>query len=223
LSATIKDAERNAPKAIIFSFLLAVLVTVIYQAVMYLALGNSLINLTNFTGVFPALWQQIFKNTEISNRIAMIFNIAVATSALGGSFGILLSNAWNLYTLAGNGHVFWPTTFTKLNNYNIPFACILVESLLCLAYFFASWGSQIVLQQISVLGCTIAYTFTILGLLRIHSRSLMAILALISCLILFGMCIWNFLIKDTWQLVYFAVLLAIGTGMFFWMKFPSKN
>src|SRR5262249_15875352 len=99
LSTAIKDADQNAPKTILYSFLIAVTITVLYQLILFAAVGNELIKLTDFTGVFPALLKQIFNNGW-STHVANVLNIAIASSALGGSYGILLSNAWNLYVLA---------------------------------------------------------------------------------------------------------------------------
>lgn len=214
ISASIQDADKNAPKAILYSFFVAVCITVLYQFVLFAATGTDLMALHSFTGVFPTLLQHI-SNSAWLTHLANLLNIAVATSALGGSYGILLSNSWNLYTLAQNKHVVASSWFSQLNKYGVPFFCVLAEIALCISYFLVSWGGQIALQQISVLGCTIAYGLTVLGLLKIHNRSLLPWLALVSCLLLFCTVIWNFLVKDTNQLFYYILLLVVGVVMFF--------
>ena len=106
-------------------------------------------------------------------------------------YGIIFSNSWNLHVLAQNNHLWFSKFFSALNKNQIPFACVLVEGVLCLIYLAVSQGVLIPLQQIGALGCVIAYTFSIFALLHaIKSQPSLSInpwiprLGLVSCAIL---------------------------------------
>jgi amino acid transporter len=214
LSNSIENPQRNAPRAILYSFGIVILITVLYQLLLFAAVGKQLMHAESFLDIFPILFKAITTPSAFTAHILNLLYIASACAALGGSYGILLSNAWNLHVLAKNNHIWYANAFNHLNQYGIPFACILAQTAICLLYFFATFGHQITLQQISVFGCTIAYTLSVLGLL--HTRkSFLALCALGSCGVLLSMCIRNFILSPSISLVLFGIFLVIGCIMFF--------
>src|SRR4029078_8484608 len=119
--------------------------------------------------------------------------LAIASSTLGAAYGIIFSNSWNLHVLAQNNHVWFSKFFLKFNKNSIPFACVVVEGILCLTYLVVSQGVLIPLQQIGALGCVIAYTFSVGALYRASKQSStinpwIPRLGLISCAILITAC-----------------------------------
>ena len=216
ISNSIEDAEKNGPKSILYSFGIVVLLTVLYQFLMFITIGEGLTQLPNFLGIFRVLLNEIMPAASAFKTVLLkLFYIAGASSALGGSYGILFSNSWNLYTLAQHKHIPFSKFFTALNQYQVPFLCVLAETAVCAGYLLLTAGHQITLQQISVMSCTIAYGCSVLGLLKSHyqeSRAVnfLAIAALGSCMLLLGSCIRNFIASGIIYLGFFAILLAIG-------------
>ncbi len=219
LSSTIKDARHNAPKAILYSYALVILITIIYQLTIFIAIGTSLMKQQTFLDIFPTLFTTLFaQKTVFHTHLLYLLYIASASSALGASYGILLSNAWNLHILAQNTYVFGSSFLKKLNTYNVPFACVIVETIICAGYLLLTYGNQIALQQISVFGCTIAYSLSVISLLHHSYKNLIAWLALGSCCLLLGTCIHNFINSETYYLFLFLGIIMFGMIMFYLKK-----
>ncbi|HEX2978332.1 MAG TPA: amino acid permease [Candidatus Babeliales bacterium] len=217
ISNSIEDAEKNGPKSILYSFGIVVFLTVLYQLLMFATIGEGLTQLPNFLGIFKVVLNEIIPSAGAFKAVLLkLFYIAGASSALGGSYGILFSNSWNLYTLAQFKHIPFAKFFTSLNNYQVPFMCVLAESAICAGYLLLTAGHQVTLQQISVLGCTIAYACSVLGLIKAHrheslsSNPFVAWAAIGSCLLLLGSCIRNFISSGIIYLGFFGILIALG-------------
>lgn len=223
MSSKIKDAHKNAPLAVLISFSIVILIATLYQSIFYGALGQQLVQCAGHCDTFPALVHRLFGDTLFSRKFEGILHLAIASSTLGAAYGIIFSNSWNLHILAQNNHLWFSKFFAKFNNNLIPFACVIVEGLLCLTYLVVSQGSLIPLQQIGALGCVMAYTFSVGSLLKatksnptITISRWIPILGLVSCTILISACIRSFFINGMSSLITFSVLLAFGTCMF-WM------
>jgi amino acid transporter len=218
ISNKIEDAERNAPKAIMISFATMMILVFLFQFLFYATLGQTLADQPNYLGAFPALLQKLFHfNPTLIHKLQALFHLAIAASALGGCYGILYSNNWNLYILAQNKKIRGWKIFSALNAQAIPYFCIFAEWLFCVVYLFASSGNQVILQQLAALGTALTYTVCVIALMMAYKRNhypitqqLVPYTALISCLILIGACIRNFLIGGILPLIGFAGLLAFG-------------
>jgi hypothetical protein len=132
----------------------------------------------------------------------------------------MFSNSWNLYTLAKNNHTFAKDMMTSFNKHGVPYACIITEGLLAIAYILITQGYQIPLQQVSSLGATIAYTFSSIALLVLFARQrnslIIPILSLASCSLLLGSFIWTLAVQGpTILLLVFFGLLMFGSFMFY--------
>lgn len=223
LSSRLKDPKKNGPRAIFISYAIVVTIVFLYQFLFYGSLGPMLGRIANgYLGSYPALLEKLsFHSADIKNGLQTLLSIAIASSSLGASYGIMFSNGWNLYTLAHNNHTFARKLFTALNAHGVPYACIVAEGALALAYIFISQGKQVPLQQVSALGGTIAYTLSSIALLILtyKSRNIIGtipVLSLLSCLLLFASFVWAIAVNGpTLMLAVFFALLIFGSFMFY--------
>ena len=222
ISNKIEDAERNGPKAIMISFSVMMILVFLFQFLFYATLGQTLTDQANYLGAFPALLQKLFPaSSALNHKLQALFHLAIASSALGGCYGILYSNNWNLHILAQNKKIRGWQILTTLNAQAIPYVCLFVEWLFCIVYLFATAGNQVILQQLAALGTTIAYTVCVIALFIAYKRhhysfaqKLVPFTALISCILLIGAVIRNFMIGGVLPLVGFCVLLLLGLFMY---------
>ncbi len=225
LSSRIDNAAKNAPRVLLISYAIAILILTTYQFLFYGTLGQLLESIGNFTKPFPAL-VELFAPSSIvlSNKIISILHLAIACSALGGSYGILFSNSWNLYTLAKNNHTFYASKIAQLNSNTIPFICVLAEGILCGLYLTLTQGYQITLQQLSALGCITTYTMSIISLILIAQKTVntkllvLSVAGLLSCSILMINCTCMLAKNSSHALLAFLALAAFGSSMFMYQK-----
>ncbi len=230
LSRKIHDAPRNAPRAIFISYGIVIAVLTLFQLTIYGALGDQLAALPDYRYLFPALVQKIVPSMQTMQiNLVRIFHLAIAASALGGSYGIIFSNNWNVYTLAQHKHLFGSAALIKYNRYAIPWLCVLLEGAIYFLYLLVSRGNQIPLQQIGALGPTIAYTLSALSLwFAVNKRNDITIprwipkLAFGNCLLLIAATIYSFFTKGMSSLILFGSLFAVGCLMFWLTNKPSS-
>lgn len=222
LSSRIKDAHRNGPLAIFISYGIVLFILCLYQLLFYGILGADLAAQPDYRQAFPALLQYIMPtNQELAVIIISILHLGIAASALGGAYGIIFSNNWNLYTLAQHGHIFAASRFVEFNRHQIPWLCVIVEGIICSLYLLITKGSQVPLQQISALGSISAYTLSIIALLYAKKNNPIVtiawwipVLGLFNCLILLSACLYSFWYNGAYSLLLFACLLMFGVWMF---------
>ncbi len=225
LSSKIKNAKKNAARAVLISYGAVIFVTFLYQFFFYGALGNILAAFADYRQAFPAFLHLIVpENAGGFQLLNDFFYLAIAASALGGAYSIIFSNNWNLYTLAQNNHIFFANVFRKFNRHHIPWLCVLLEGLICILYLAITQGSQIPLQEVSALGCIIAYTISVLALTMAKKRRLMVsvswwvpILGLVNCGILITACVYGLIQTGGYSLITFGILFLLGIWMF-WRK-----
>lgn len=227
LSSRIKDAHRNGPLAIFISYSIVITIAFLYQIIFYTSLGDKLAQATNYLFAFPTLTATLLpSDLPLAHNIFVTLHLAIASSALSGAYGILFSNNWNLYTLAQYHHVLFSSYMTKLNKHFIPFACVIIEGLLCALYLAVTYGATVALQQVAAMGSTIAYTLSVLALCvakyrrpEVTINAWIPALGFIICLILIGFCIRNFIIAGILSpLIAFLTLLIFGVGMFWFTQ-----
>lgn len=228
LSSNIQDAEKNGPRAILISYSIVMLVNILYQFFFYGSLGQHLAHTKSFLEAFPLLLNTCCAHYPILVcKIQGLFNIAIASSALGGAFGIIFSNSWNLHTLAKHNHIARAHLFLKENKYKIPFACVIAEGIICAIYLLATRGNQIPLQQVAAFACTISYSISILALLLLVVRKQsttslwIPVLALVNCGLFLASSINSFYQKGATSLLLYASFMLIGILMFLFTK--QKN
>ena len=226
LSSKMENPQKNAPRAVLISYSIMMLVIVLFQVCLYGAVGNELVAAQDYRFAFPALVGKFLPNDPLlMKKLIGLFHIGIAVSALSGSYGVIFSNAWNLYELAKNKHVWFSSIITRLNRHLIPFVCVLVEGFIIGMYLLISGGNQLPLQQLSALGCVIAYTLSVFALLQAkRNRSYIPVgmwvpfLGMINCVVLIGACIKGFVDKGFTSLLAFMALSLIGCMMFFSTK-----
>ncbi len=225
LSGKIKDAHKNGPRAILISYALVMGINIAYQFFFYGAVGQQLKSAGSFLYAFPLLLAQLFgMDASATITLQALFNIAIASSALGGAYGILFSNSWNLHTLAQHKHITNGWAFLKENRYHTPYLCVFAEGIVCLIYLIATRGQQIPLQQIAAFGCTIAYTTSIVSLfvyMLTHNRSavLLPLLGLGNCMIFLMSCLHSFATEGYTSLITFGGLMLCGVLMYCWQEY----
>ena len=215
LSKNIQDPEKNGPRALFLSYTFVLLLAVCYQALFYGSLGEQLAHLTNFKEAFPSLFFTAGFLPSTSLFLTYIVHIGIAASALGASYGIMYSNAWNLHALAQNNHIFYASFFTRLNKHGVPFMCVITEGLIAYLYLFLTQGQQVSLQQISALGSTAAYTLSVISCIVLYKKrriniSPLIFLALISCSLFIASLIYAYIQKGASSLVLFGGLFCLG-------------
>ena len=221
LSSHIENAAVNAPRAILYSYGAVIFITTLFQCSIYAGLGSLLGELPDYRYLFPTLLSLLAPgNIELQNILIATLHLAVAFSALGGSYGIIFSNNWNVYALAKNNHLAGSSLLTQLNRYQIPYWCVLLEGAIYFLFLCISCGSQLPLQQIGAFGPTISFAFSALAALFATRRGTIQLhpaipsLALISTLILSLSAIYSLFVDGMSSLLLFGMLLGIGMGMF---------
>jgi amino acid transporter len=223
VSSKIQDADKNAPKAVLISFGIVILIATLYQSIFYLTCGSHLAG-GHYQQAFPSLIHGLFGDNIYARKLIGLLHVAIASSTLGAGYGIIFSNGWNLYTLAQNNHVAYSEFFTRLNRHMIPFACVVAQGFLCLAYLAVSQGNQIPLQQIGSLGCVISYTFSVAALLYAIKNNAQAsisrwipILGGLSCCVLLSATFMSFFKNGMSSLLVYGFLVLMGILMY-WVK-----
>ncbi|MBN1549383.1 APC family permease [Candidatus Babeliales bacterium] len=227
LSRSIENPERNASRSLYFSYLTVLIITVLFQTSMYLLIGPRLGSFSSFLDAFPALFASLFpQSQQLVLWLSTTAHTAIAFSALGGAYGLLFSNHWNLYTLARNGHIPFAHLMTQLNKHGTPYAGVIVEGIICVAYLMASGGAQTILQQIGALGPTLTFGISVIGFLvgtsrgKIKAQRWTGWLALISCLVLMGVGIQTMLASQLTAGIVIITILAVGFALYVVTKRP---
>lgn len=208
LSKVIEDPQKNASKAIMYSFFIVMALLTFYQFFFYGALGQLLAEQQNYVTAFPLLIQKAFPH--LLSILSPLLSLAIATSALGGAYGLLYSNAWNLHILATHDHIPFSRLFSECNRYHIPYLCIIFEGFMCICYLALTQGSQIPLQYTSVLSCMATHAISIISL-QIMAPSLLSLCGLASSIIAIFFCVRGFIFTNLMPLYFFLAILALGT------------
>ncbi len=211
LSKVIENPQKNASKAIMYSFFIVMALLMLYQFLFYSTLGASLTAQASFVDAFPLLIQKAFPS--LLPILSPLLSLAIATSALGGAYGLLYSNAWNLHTLAQHQYLPASKAFATCNSFNIPYLCILAEGILCFCYLALTKGSQVPLQYTSVLSCMASYAISVVSLNKV-SRSWISMLGMISCSIGIFFCVRGFIFTNLAPFYFFMSILALGTALY---------
>ena len=215
LSKIIQDPQKNASKAIIYSFFIVMALLTLYQFLFYGSLGESLAEQQNYVTAFPLLIQKACP--QLVSLLAPLLSLAIATSALGGAYGLLYSNAWNLHILAQKKYIPFYETFARCNIFHIPYACILFEGIMCFCYLALTQGSQIPLQYTSVLSCMATHAISAISLV-ILEPSLLSFLGLTSSIIAIIFCVRGFIFTNLIPLYFFLGILALGTLIYLFKR-----
>lgn len=183
LSQHIENSKENGPKAVFYSFAIAVLSAILYQTSFFGAVGAKLLSAASNFESFAIFFSNIFGAESMLGKLKVLPQLAIASSALGGAYGVFFSNQWNLYELAMHNFVFFSDSLTKFNKHKIPYLCTVVEAIICISYVTLFSGSNVILQQIGAFGSMLAYLLSVIALFSTN-KSPVILLGLLSSIIL---------------------------------------
>lgn len=216
ISSNIENAEKNAPKAIFYSFFSIISIYVILQTVVSMMLMPQIHALSGYPQAFPYLMSLIPTNPWIQAKLTTAISFLIGFSAMGAAYGLLFSNAWNLYTLALHGHTFAVEKLGSLNKHGIPVYAVLVEGLICCGFLIITHGQKIPLQQTATLGCTLTYTISSIAFLLMKNRSkTTGILSLLTCCGFITSCIISAIRYNFTSLYLFGCMFILGLMIYF--------
>ncbi len=231
LSKLIENPSKNGTRAILISYALVIAIAVLFQFAFCAVLSSEITNLSGgYLGVFSTIVSKLMPiSSNFSRYLIAILNLGIAISALGAAYSIMFSNCWNLYTLAQNKHLFYSSFIGRLNSGQVPYVCIIIESIIAFIYILVSQANQLALQQLGALAATIAYTLSILVLLVLsiekkHKKDIiLSIIAVCSCLTLIISFIYNLIFYGISNLLVLFMLLVIFGSYMFYKKHDLLN
>jgi amino acid transporter len=123
---------------------------------------------------------------------SQLLTACVYISILGGAFGVLTSNCWNLHRLAAQGHVPGARWLTRLTAGQVPWVSLLVEVVIAVLSV-AITTNQVPLQKMSILSVIFAFCCAMLAAVFARNTAgtylvnrFLVIAGLMSTLTLFG-------------------------------------
>lgn len=189
LTSIIKNPQKNAPRVIISAFCTVLLLAFLFQTILYCIIGSNMTSSMNYTSVFPLFLSQTF--SSLSSFLIPLFSLFIGCSALGGAYGILYSNMWNLHTVGVHHRFIGSSLITKQLSSGIPFYCVITEGIGCLMYLFITQGAQLPLQFIATIGSCIVYAICMIALWKKERSFLSSIATLFSCTLI-GLSLYRF-------------------------------
>ena len=221
LGRNIENPSVNGPKAVYYSFGTIMILYGIFQGCIYMNSHAALATIAGYEGIFPVIAHKLFSSELIANKTSLLLSFAIGSSALGGAYGILFSNPWNLYTLAENNHTFAASTIIQLNQHHMPWIAVLAESLICMMFLLFNQGSIVPLQLTATLGIVIGYTISAFAYYQLLKRThgtnkefMISLAAFATCTLFVVSCAIKFLETGIAPLLLFIAILVVGTAMF---------
>lgn len=221
LSRNIENPTVNGPKAIYYSFAIIIILYGIFQGFVYMNTHSAIAAMTSYRDIYPSIAHKLFSSELIANKMSILLNFAIGSSALGGAYGIMFSNSWNLYTLAENDHTFGSKIITQLNKHQTPWVAVLIQSLICLMFLLTNQSAVMNLRQTTALGMIIAYTISSFAYYQLLKKSggtkiemIISQAAFATCMLFILSCANSFFETGLTPLFIFIVILATGCSMF---------
>lgn len=225
LSRNIENPSVNGPKAVYYSFGIIMLLYGIFQGLVYISIHSSLAQINSYQDIFPAIAYKLIDSPVIAQKMAFLLNFAIGSSALGGAYGILFSNSWNLYTLAENNHLIGSSKFKQLNIHNTPWVAVLFQAIVCMTFLLCNQASVLPLRRTAALGIVIAYTISAFAYYQLlqrtknsHNSKVIAIAAFITCMLFVANCISSFMEEGIRPLFLFIAIISCGIIMFYYQE-----
>lgn len=219
ISRKIENPSINGPKAIYYSFLTIIIAYTLFQFFVSIMLLPHIEQASSYKEAFGYICSSLQLSEAIQQKLTHFINFLISFSALGGAYGMLFSNTWNLYTLAENNHTLAPKAIMQLNSHHIPTIAVCVESAICLLFIMLTQGNQVPLQQTAAFGSTIAYSISALALIKQSPKiKPMPILALVTCIGLLISCVLSTLKYSVTSLTLLISMSALGALMYWHSK-----
>ena len=219
ISRQMYNPEKNAPKAIFYSFFSIILLYVAFQTLVSMMLAPHIGSITTYTEAYPYFISLIPTTAWLQAKLTTLISFLIGFSAMGAAYGLLFSNSWNLFTLAQNKHTFAQQQISTLNKHGVPATAVLVEGLFCMFFLLATSGNKIQLLQISTLGCTMTYTISTIAFLHLNKWSnITGLLSLVTCSGFIVACVISSIQHNFIALHLFSFMVALGAVMYYWCK-----
>lgn len=214
---TLEHPQTDGPKAILYSYGLSVLIAVLFQTLLYALVGPELQLSGTFLETFPLVFKKLF--SDYSTVGILLIHSAIACSALGAAYGVMFSNAWNLFTLADKKLIMGNQLFGKLTLQGVPYMCVIAEGIIALTYLWYTGADQVTLQQVNTLALTTTFTLSVLGLIvyqlrNYGSATLISMGASLSCMLLLGFLLKNFIYYQSIPSLPFLIFIGLGVVNF---------
>ena len=186
---------------------------------------DMLTTISGYEGIFPTIAHKLFNNQIIAQKMTLLLNFAIGSSALGGAYGILFANSWNLFTLAEQNHLIGSKLITSMNRHNTPWVAVLCESFICAIFLWCNQGSFTSLRTTATLGIIIAYTVSAFAYYQLlqrnhasHKDFFVARAAFVTCMLFVASCALNFFKTGLMPLALFVAILIAGIAMYTYKK-----
>ncbi|MFH0898675.1 MAG: APC family permease [bacterium] len=150
----IQNPATNIRKAILSSFAVVVGVCTVFTLLLYAMLGPEVATSHN---ALLMLGQKLGMP-----MLGKVINGIVFASLIGGAFGILTGNCWNLHTLAHENYFPFKSILTKINKYHVPWVSLIIEGLISM-FVITITAQQLPLQNMAVFATFICYFITALA------------------------------------------------------------
>lgn len=225
LGRRLENPSVNGPKAVYYSFGIIMMLYGVFQGCIYMTTHDLLTSMSGYDEIFGAITHKLFNNPVMAQKMTLLLNFAIGSSALGGAYGILFANSWNLFNLAEHNHLVGSKLITSMNRHNTPWIAVLCESLVCAIFLWCNQNSFTSLRTTATLGIIIAYTvsaFAYYQLLKKQNGSgkefLVARAAFVTCMLFVASCALNFFKTGLMPLALFVAILIAGIAMFTYKK-----
>jgi APA family basic amino acid/polyamine antiporter len=205
----IKDGERNAAKAIIFSF---GLIVSIYALLQFFLLA---IHGTNTVQPFLEIFPKLTSNITVINIGNIITNLAIMSSFLAGYYGLFYGNNWILYALAKEKSLPLSKPLTKLNIYQTPWICVFTQAALTFIFLLIT-RSTLYLITMSDFALVITYILSSIAFVTISKKRkenkniTLGILAILSCVFFIYICAKELFESGLQYVIPFLIILGAG-------------
>lgn len=205
ISPSIENGKTNAARAMMIAL---GIITFIYA---FLQWGLIAIHGTEQNTPFHDIVPMLTSNPALIGAGSFLISCAMLCSYLGGFYGMLYSNNWNLHAiLQGDTQRPSTTLLTKLNKHGAPIASILIQSLIVLVLVF-------IVQDLTHLttmgdfGVIIAYLLSTLAFMKMKGASLTTGIASLACCgLLTYFCVNNLFADGVHHLYPFLAILGAG-------------
>jgi len=206
----IENPKKNVRRAILISFFTVVGASALFQFGMWRMLGPELSSLPSPIMAYG------YKVFGAYPWVVRLFNAFVYASVLGGSFGMLTSNAWNLQTIATHKHLPWSRFLSLVSKKQVPWVSLLVETAFA-SVIISLQSSQIPLQNMAVFGMTVGYFMSTFAAFKAALPRWLVMLSFMSCSYILWLCALR--IINSGASVYFLLILGAGIVVASWKCF----
>lgn len=212
----IRDGQKNASKAILLSF---GIIMAIYTVIQLCLLG---IHGTTSTNAFLDIFPKLTSNPTLILWGNNVIEAAIASSFLAGFYAMFFANNWILYAIAQQKNLPLSNNLIKLNKFQQPHFCIILQSLLTILFLLITQNTYY-LVTMSVFGVIISYMLSMFSFVAIYKNKnfkklLLGALACLSSFYLLFVCSAELVESGIQYLLPFVAILSVGIVLNYFVK-----